>query len=260
MIQNGYFPRVRFEHHVRRSVWLPAVVATVGMGLYFVLASALVQLSSPPATAAAASAQPSQGQSVAAVPACTPTLSQALAALDLSQDPAGLTVQADPVTQYRIYGNTAGQLRTQIEQCAPNTSGSSSAEYTADTSYAMSWQYTVVTSDTCRLGSVKVGVHIMTTMPLWQPTASAAAGLGNRWNIFVQNLAAHEAGHAALDKQYAARIADDLNALPAMDCSLVASSVKRVVNNDIVALNQANDTYDATTNHGATQGAVLPTH
>jgi len=52
----------------------------------------------------------------------------------------------------------------------------------------------------------------------------------------------------------------DLTALPAMACSQLASSANGIIQNDVAALNQANTDYDSQTNHGATQGAVLPTH
>lgn len=246
---------VRFERRVRQSVWLPAVLLLFGMGIYFALVSILVQVSSPQ-TAAAASAPVDATSNT--IPGCVPTPSQAPAFLDLSNAPTGLTTQVDPIASYQIYGNTADQLRTQIQQCAPGASGAGGAEYTGETTYVMNWQYTAVGSTTCTVTNVKVGLHITTALPLWQPIRSATNGLDSRWQSFMNALTAHETGHATLDKQYAAVILQNLNALPAMECAQVDANVKRVVHNEVVLLNQANDTYDATTNHGATQGAILP--
>jgi predicted secreted Zn-dependent protease len=105
---------------------------------------------------------------------------------------------------------------------------------------------------------VKVGAHIVTSLPLWQPSTNANVTLVSKWRTFMTNLTLHEAGHAALDKLYAQQLANQLANLPAMDCALVASTVKSVVSANVAALNQANDRYDTTTNHGATQGAILP--
>jgi predicted secreted Zn-dependent protease len=172
-----------------------------------------------------------------------------------------LHIQNDTPTYYQIYGNTANQLRAQITHCAPGATGSSEAEFTGETSYSLSWQYYTSVSNTgCTVTNVQVGLHIATALPTWQSTAQAATGLSGRWQQFIGALTAHEHGHAILDANYAAALVQQLNALGSIDCNAITSTVQNTVDSTVRALNTANDAYDQQTDHGATQGAVLPTY
>lgn len=262
----------------RATVWLPALMVLVFLSLYIPIAGRLLgsTITPQPASAAVAShPTPSAGTSVAAtastvtptvqaptpVQACTPLTVSNPNSLDLSATAPGLHVQYDTPVYYQIYGNTASQLRTQIAHCAPGATSSSEAEYTGDTSYNLSWQYTtLVSGNGCTITNVQVGLHIATTLPLWQPTIQAATGLGSRWQQFMGALATHEHGHAQLDANYAGAILQRLNSLGNMDCSTVTNAVQSAVDSGVRTLNNANDAYDQQTNHGATQGAVLPTY
>lgn len=211
----------------------------------------------PSPASATASAAPANNQS------CTPSTFGTPAKIDLTSQPAGLSAQTDPVTTYRIYATTAAGLRSQIQRCAPGSIGDSAAgtEYTAQTAYTLTWQYdTAFANDACTIANVKVGLHTAMIMPTWQATASATDGLSGRWQNFIRALSTHEQGHASLDGQYANKLLTDLNALPAMDCGAIDSAVSSMVKADVAAMNQSNDTYDASTNHGANQGAVLPNY
>jgi predicted secreted Zn-dependent protease len=181
-------------------------------------------------------------------------------ALPLTNAPEGLTKTVDAPQQYVINGNTPDQLRTQIQQCAPNTSGDGAAEFTAETTYQLNWQYSIVVNGagSCSILHPKVGVHIRQVVPLWQPTVSAQTGLSLQWQTFMSSLMTHENGHVAIDEQYAQTLLDDLRNFPPTDCGQLAGSVKHLADSDVATLNQANDNYDSATNHGATQGAILP--
>ena len=94
-------------------------------------------------------------------------------------------------------------------------------------------------------------------LPAWQPGGSAAAGLAGNWQNLIASLTVHENGHVAIDQQYANQLLNDLQSLPATACESLAASVATKAAADIAVLNTANAAYDAATNHGATQGAVL---
>lgn len=255
--------------HARTTLWLPMVAMVAFLGIYLPVAATSIHTPTPNPSPAIVQATkkfsaftPVTTTAHAAQPNCTPTSFGQPTGLDLSTAPAGLSVQADNPVTYHIYGDTADALRLQIEHCAPGSGSSSLAEFTADTSYNMTWQYYTVigAGNACSLTDVKVGVHTATIMPLWQPTSSAAEGLPTRWQSFSTDLLTHEQGHVALDKQYAAKVLADLNALPAMNCDDLTSTVKSTINSDVSALNNANNNYDAATDHGATQGAVIPSY
>lgn len=260
---------VRTPLYARPTLWMPVAAMVMFLSLYLPLATALVhsptQSPLPPLVKTAqerATLSLGVAEKSASKPICSSSSFGQPTGIDLQSAPVGLSVQEDTPLTYRIYGDTADDLRSQIEHCAPGASASNLAEFTADTSYNMTWQYnTVVTgTDTCTLGGIKVGMHTSTIMPLWLPNSTATGGLTSRWQSFMSALMAHEQGHAALDKQYAATALADLNALPAMNCNNLTQTVKSTLSNDMSALNNANTNYDATTDHGATQGAILPTH
>lgn len=182
------------------------------------------------------------------------------APLDLSDTPTGLKQLIEPTARYEIFGTSAKTLRSQIQSCAPKQAGSSVAEYTAQTTYQMTWQYRYADdgSGRCRVTQASVGIRVQQILPLWRSTSAAQTGLASQWNGFITSLARHEDGHAALDIQYAQTLLDDLNNFPATPCGQMPQAVKQLIDSDVSLLAQANDNYDSTTNHGATQGAILP--
>lgn len=276
MLSYSIRPSVSKHLRVRPTIWMPGLAVVLFLSIYLPLASMLVHATSPQTTVAAAPTAsktvPSMltttpvptpvsiVQPVASFPNCTPLPFGMPSQLSLADAAAGLHAQTDAPTQYQIYGNTASELRTQIQHCAPGASGSSAAEYTGQTSYNLSWQYAVSVSTSCSAQDIKVGVHTATALPYWQPTGNATSGLAGRWQAFDASLRTHEQGHAVIDKAYAAKLLDDLNALGPVDCDSLTAAIRTIVNSDVAALNQANDTYDRQTDHGATQGAVLPTY
>jgi predicted secreted Zn-dependent protease len=180
--------------------------------------------------------QPAPGAPVhvtAPTPVCTPFKASTLpSSISLTNKADGLTKLVDSPQHYQVYGNNPATIRAQIRQCAPK-SGNGATEYAAETSYHITWQYNVVDAGEgkCQIAHAKVGVHVAQVMPLWQPS---------------------------LDVQYAQTLLDDLNSFPATSCAQLAQAVKYLTDSDIAILDQANDNYDSSTNHGATQGAILP--
>lgn len=268
-------PRFR----VRPAVWLSAMGSILLLVAYTWIASALLHAASAPESVSAAPTSQvtkvTHAQTATKAPApttqaaaasenptpCTPLSFGLPSSLSLDNAAAGLTLQNDPTTYYQIYGNTATNLRSQIQACAPGANGSASAEFTGQTAYTLSWQYSVIhNGSSCTLASVKVGMHTAIAMPYWQATGSAAAGLNTRWQSFVSGLAVHEQGHVSLNNLYAGKLLSSLQNLGPTDCGSVAGAVQSLANGTNNALNQANDAYDAQTNHGASQGAVVPSY
>lgn len=193
------------------------------------------------------------------LPDCIPATSYGIPSrLDLTAKADGLTVVKDSTMYYRIYGRSGGALRQQLARCAPATDGSAGGEYSGETGYSLTWQYAFLSGqNSCRLTNIKVGLHLNMILPLWQGDALAADSLKTQWDNFAAGLQTHENGHVSINKQYAARLMNDLQSLQADNCTNLASLTQTTVANDTAAINQANGDYDAATNHGATQGAVL---
>jgi predicted secreted Zn-dependent protease len=178
--------------------------------------------------------------------------------LPLSDNSTGLIQQIDQPLTYQIFGRSADALRNQVKQCAPKDAGQSGASFAAQTNYRLLWRYKYTdTGNMCKVADASVSIHINQVMPLWRPD-NAPGGLLNEWNDFMRNLNTHEAGHVTLDLQYAQNLLNDLRNFPSTPCSQLQESVRHLADTDIAELAQANDNYDSTTNHGATQGAILP--
>lgn len=202
-----------------------------------------------------------QSVTSAATPAeCTPATYALPGLLNLS-GANGLTEVIEPAQTYTIYGVTSAELRSQIQACAPREkSGDSVAEFTAQTGYYLSWQYDYAMrgDGSCIVTNPRVGLHVAMILPDWQAAAGTDPALVAAWRTFVANLTAHENGHVDLDRQYARAMLADLQSFPAGPCDTLQQSVNGIMQNSIVQLNIANDQYDTTTRHGATQGAVIP--
>lgn len=194
-----------------------------------------------------------------APPACAPDTTYSMPAnLSLADAPAGLTQQIDPVHYYKIYGYNSAQVRQQIINCAPKLGGGE--DYTGYTTYSLSWRYdyAVIGANECKVTNVKMGLHVSEVLPAWQSAAQADGNYASQWQRFIANLNTHEQGHTVFDKQYAAQALTDLQNLAPAACDSVSQLADATVKADLTALNQANDNYDTVTNHGATQGAILP--
>lgn len=195
---------------------------------------------------------------ISQVPACTPTSASTPDELGLDGRPMGLSTAQAPTAFYTIHGVTATDIRNQIIRCAPRE-GDSTAKFTGETSYRLNWQYNITSDGSkCYLSDVRVGLNTQINMPDWQTDPAASARLRSEWQRFTTALMSHEQGHISLDRLYAASFTADLEQLRTSDCAAMNAAVQSLVARDTAKLNNANTAYDAHTNHGATQGAVLP--
>lgn len=212
-----------------------------------------------PTTTPSSPAPTTTAQTSAAVENCTPAGKSSLpSALNLSTMSDGLTNIIDTPSTYKIFGNTATQIRNQLRSCAP--SNGSGEVFAGETGYTLTWQYAATTTDggLCTLSRLKIGLHVTMSLPAWSPSAQATSGLANQWKNFISNLNIHENGHVALDTQYANQLLSDLQSMPAADCATLNAAVQTKATTTLANLDTANATYDNQTNHGATQGAILP--
>ncbi len=224
--------------------------------------SAAATVASPNSGGSAPTPQaPATTASVSTPEACQPATYSLPDALDVTSNTTGLTEHIEPVQYYTVHGATGAQVRRQIQQCAPRQNASDSvAEFTAQTGYFISWQYSYASrSDgTCVVTNAKVGLHVAMILPSLEPTAGASESFTTEWQKFATSLATHENGHVELDKQYARDMLTDLQNFPAGNCDTIRQSIDAIMQNGVVRLNIANERYDATTAHGASQGAILP--
>lgn len=190
---------------------------------------------------------------------CTPAGPVAQpAVVNLLSAANGLTQVIDTPVYYTIFGNTSAQIQAQLQSCAPRNS--SGETFAGEAAYTLVWQYTssITGNGLCTTSDVKVGLHTTMTLPAWSASKHATSGLASKWNVFINNLTHHENGHIALDKQYANILLNDLENYPATDCATLATAVQAKASAILADLNAANSSYDNHTDHGATQGAIIP--
>ena len=230
---------------------VPAARAAAAPAFRSIITPSLLAAAAPapgPATAPARTAS---------VPTCSRGTYNRPAAPAVSPAQPGLQTNLTPAAQYAVYGDTAAQINGQMAACSPvNTA---EGEFDASTDYAMAWAYNYQpgAGGLCSLSSISVGLTVSEVYPAWQQTAGTAPGTAADWQRFITSLQTHESGHAQLDRAAATGLLSDLQNFPPTDCGSIAAAANAKAQADLTALNQANDNYDAATNHGATQGAVL---
>lgn len=195
--------------------------------------------------------------SVSVVPDCTVAAPySAPSALSLNASSPTLTKVIDATGYYEVYGSSMSQLRASVQSCKYRVAVA--GDYHAITARQINWSYTTAqTSDACTLQNLHVGLHIAQLLPTFRPTSSTPAGVAAAWNTYATNLAAHENGHVALATQHIDQLVARLQAIGPMRCDLLKSQIALMISSELAILNSQDALYDAHTNHGATQGAVL---
>lgn len=197
---------------------------------------------------------------VVAATSCTkPTGFTAANALPISTASPGLDLSVEAPQQYTVYGNTATEVRSQINQCSP-VSDLGAGEYDAITTWWVnfSYLYSPTSGGNCSVNSVAVGMHIKMVLPAWQSSPNADAGLASEWQTYITNLTTHENGHRDIAINYANTLLSGLQSQPESSCSTIVQTTNDYGNSIISQLETDENNYDLTTNHGATQGATFP--
>jgi predicted secreted Zn-dependent protease len=231
----------------RQDMTIKAVAST---------AAALSQKSDNPASSAGASTPSASAKSNKAPSCQRGNYASPAAPLAVTSDP-GLHANVLAPAYYTVYGNNVNEINGQMAHCTPVSDGDGS--YAASTDYALNWafDYQGGSDGLCHVTAASVAINIAVVYPSWQPSSGAAAGLSKSWQRFSTNLATHENGHVKYDQAGAAQLLANIQNFPATNCDTIIAQVTNMANNTIGAMNQTNDNYDASTNHGETQGAVL---
>jgi len=267
--------------HIRRgrksSFYLPKIIPVLGTVVFLVSLIANSWTLSARAVAPGISGGTNENQSAAAqnagtnsteaqqtiaissddVATCSTTRPyRAPAIVDLSVAHDGLTaIVSEPYT-YTVSAASLSDLRGGITACPIRAAVAGS--YHAITARQLAWSYSFVQANgECSLVNVRVGLHVTQLLPDFSPKADTPKAVIDAWNTYHTNLLTHENGHVDIAKRYANELVAHLNSLGSMDCSTLRLLAKTTVDAELEALNSTDTSYDASTKHGATQGAIL---
>lgn len=165
----------------------------------------------------------------------------------------GFQALVDEPQTYLAYGNTAQEVRNQINGCRVGS-------YDAYTSWYGRWNYVAqpTSEGLCKVGSANVIVHITSIYPKWIKDSQAAPGLESKWNTYIGNLTTHENGHRDRSVDTIKSFYTDLLSFPETDCNMLYQALSDHWNQKSSQLRNAQSDYDTETNHGGTQGAYFP--
>jgi predicted secreted Zn-dependent protease len=161
--------------------------------------------------------------------------------------------------EYRdIAGTTKNALIDALRQIGE--SNANGDKFAASTRWQLRWNFRVEQQPgaSCRLASAKTELDIHMTLPRWMPPKNASPVLVKRWNTFADALRKHEDGHRDIAIE-AARVVTDRVAKvqPEKDCATLKQRLQRVADETLREYRDKESSYDVTTMHGQTQGALF---
>lgn len=112
-------------------------------------------------------------------------------------------------------------------------------------------RYSVTTSEDY-VNSVTLTVPITKEMPVWRDRDAAPASHQAAWDTFAAALGVHEQGHVDRARTGFQGVGESMLDFP-------EDTAGQVFARGVTEVQSDSDTYDATTGHGRTQGAVLTT-
>ena len=159
---------------------------------------------------------------------------------------------------YDVCGCNEKELQCDIKKkCIQWSDGK---KYDAVTTWEMKWDHGYDRdSQACAVDSFKVTVEILFRYPRWVRTRETSPQLVEKCDRYMKNLMTHESGHRDLAVEAAAKLSSAVAALtPPSTCVELDRRVRALYRARMAKLNEDQKAYDATTNHGVTQGALFP--
>lgn len=190
--------------------------------------------------------------------ACSTAL--ALALLMASAAASAQVVLVETRSDYVLEGTSAAVLREQLQQRLAQRAAEGSATSHGLTRAELQTRYELEPGDgsSCTLEDIEVRLTIDTLLPSWRPVGQPEAGLRLRVEAMLAGLAQHEAGHRDHVLETAAKIDAGLRAFPpAPTCDGLRRAAQRLVSKALIKLRFNEWNYDAATQGGRRQGAVL---
>ena len=167
--------------------------------------------------------------------------------------PDGVTVLED-VETYPVAGADRATIGAALRAGVIDSNGRRYAGYH---SWRITWSFgTRLEFGLCSLVRVTVTLTSTVTLPLWTPPPGVDLPLVTQWEEYRRALAVHERGHRAITYAGAGRVLRAIRGVSDQSCAFIGKSVSAAAEPVIAAIRSEDAQYDATTRHGATQGAI----
>jgi predicted secreted Zn-dependent protease len=150
---------------------------------------------------------------------------------------------------YAVGGVTEAQIRARLNANAPASPDGFKGD--AYTSWHFRWSWPGYGSSACNLAKAAVTLTVDVHFPRWTHPKAAPAAVAAAWNRYAKALAVHESGHANYAR---ARYPFVLGAIRRATCRTADAAAQA----QLALIRKHDVAYDASTNHGATQGARFP--
>ena len=171
-----------------------------------------------------------------------------------------LIVTPPTVAPYKIQGKTTAELRSQMNQLGP-LNQDEGKRFDASTLWDLDAQFTAGGKKgvSCKLKTITVTVKTTFNLPDWTPPDGTPQTLIDRWKKHLAALQTHEEGHKQLGIDAGNDLLSQLKAMPsAPSCDALKPLAAQKRDAVKAAFKQKHKAYDASTKHGANQGAVFP--
>jgi len=166
-------------------------------------------------------------------------------------DPPGVAVYP-----YRIYGDTAEELRDYINQHGPLDFAGRRGD--AFTRWHIRWHWPFDADDNPVFEQSEVEYQITVSVPFWEPAEAASAELIEEWNQYYQALIAHEKKHVSFARDNAPRIKEEILKAKTRNTLLTEDQANQIAESIISEIHQLDREYDHRTQFGFLEGVQLP--
>lgn len=155
------------------------------------------------------------------------------------------------VEYYDVSGDSAAEIRRQLNMRRPAADDDGSRRFDARTRWYYRWNWPGYGRSRCDLDDASLKLEVKVIFPRWRPGPRATADLRRRWNRYVRALAEHEAGHVRIARRHYQNVE---GAIRRSTCNRADDAAHQA----LARIRQEDAAYDATTEHGRTQGARFP--
>lgn len=154
------------------------------------------------------------------------------------------------IVGYPVRGGSARLVRQSMNEVRPSSAAGERFDGLTTWRYAARWMRSA--DGDCDPASAEVSVSIVVTLPELETTERLSRQDRANWDRYLRALAAHEHNHVRLARAGAEQMSTYMRGAP--DCATMVAARTQIGD----AVREASRTYDATTRHGATEGATYP--